>query len=65
MRISDSMRYRLLQANITKVAEQLNSIQTKISTQKEINVPSDDPINLPLRFSTMQNEPLAASLMRR
>lgn len=44
MRISDSMRYRLLQANITKVAEQLNSIQTKISTQKEINVPSDDPI---------------------
>lgn len=44
MRISDSMRYRLLQANIGKIAQQLDSIQTKIATQKEINKPSDDPI---------------------
>jgi flagellin-like hook-associated protein FlgL len=38
------MRYRLLQANIGKIAQQLDSIQTKIATQKEINKPSDDPI---------------------
>lgn len=44
MRISDGMRYRLLQANIGKIAQQLDSIQTKIATQKEINAPSDDPI---------------------
>lgn len=44
MRVSDSMRYALLQANISKVAQRLDSVQQKVSTQKEINVPSDDPI---------------------
>jgi flagellin-like hook-associated protein FlgL len=48
MRISDNMRYRLLQANIAKVSQQLDSIQTKIGTGKNINAPSDDPI----KFST-------------
>ncbi|HBA54284.1 MAG TPA: hypothetical protein DCZ04_07465 [Syntrophorhabdus aromaticivorans] len=44
MRISDSLRYKLFQMNISKVGQQLNDIETKISTQKNINVPSDDPI---------------------
>lgn len=44
MRISDSMRYRLLLTNISRVSQQLDSIQTKVATQKEINSPSDDPI---------------------
>jgi flagellin-like hook-associated protein FlgL len=43
MRISDSMKYRLLQSNVNKVSEQLNAVQTKIATQKNINTPSDDP----------------------
>ena len=44
MRISDSLRYKLFQMNISKVGQQLDDIETKISTQKNINVPSDDPI---------------------
>ncbi|HEX2964355.1 MAG TPA: hypothetical protein VHO84_01145, partial [Syntrophorhabdaceae bacterium] len=44
MRISDSLRYKLFQQNVSKVAKQLDDISTKISTQKNINSPSDDPI---------------------
>ena len=44
MRISDSMRYRLFQMNVSKVGQQLDDIEKKISTQKNINTPSDDPI---------------------
>ncbi len=44
MRISDNLRYQLFQMNISKVGQQLDDIETKISTQKNINVPSDDPI---------------------
>jgi flagellin-like hook-associated protein FlgL len=48
MRISDSMRYKLFQMNVSKVGKQLDDIETRISTQKNINTPSDDPI----RYST-------------
>jgi flagellin-like hook-associated protein FlgL len=48
MRISDSLRYTLFLQNVTKVGQQLDDIETKISSQKEINTPSDDPI----KFST-------------
>ena len=44
MRISDSMRYKLFQMNVSKVGQQLDDIEKKISTQKNINTPSDDPI---------------------
>jgi flagellin-like hook-associated protein FlgL len=44
MRISDSMRYKLFQMNVSKVGQQLDDIEKKISTQKNINAPSDDPI---------------------
>jgi flagellin-like hook-associated protein FlgL len=44
VRISDSMRYKLFQMNVSKVGQQLDDIEKKISTQKNINTPSDDPI---------------------
>ena len=44
MRISESMRYRLFQSCINKVSQQVTDIEKKISTQKNINVPSDNPI---------------------
>ncbi|MBA4389335.1 MAG: hypothetical protein C0399_00130 [Syntrophus sp. (in: bacteria)] len=44
MRVSDSLRYRLFQMNVSKVGKQLDDIQKKISTQRNINAPSDDPI---------------------
>ncbi len=44
MRVSDSLRYAALQRSITKVGQQLNDVEIKLSTQKNINVPSDDPI---------------------
>lgn len=44
MRISESMRYRLFQSCINKVGQQLTDIEKKISTQKNINAPSDNPI---------------------
>ena len=44
MRISDSIRYKLFQMNVSRVGQQLDDIEKKISTQKNINVPSDDPI---------------------
>ena len=44
MRISDSIRYKLFQMNVSKVGQQLDDIEKKISTQKNINAPSDDPI---------------------
>lgn len=44
MRITDSFRYTLFQANISKIGQQLDNIERKISTQRNINVPSDDPI---------------------
>jgi flagellin-like hook-associated protein FlgL len=44
MRISDSFRYTLFQANVNKVGQQLDDLARKISTQKNINVPSDDPV---------------------
>jgi flagellin-like hook-associated protein FlgL len=44
MRISDSMRYKLFQMNVSRVGQQLDDIEKKISTQKNINTPSDDPI---------------------
>lgn len=44
MRISDSIRYKLFQMNVSKVGQQLDDIEKKISTQRNINAPSDDPI---------------------
>lgn len=44
MRISENMRYRLFQSCINKVGLQLADIEGKISTGKNINAPSDDPI---------------------
>lgn len=44
MRISENMRYRLFQSCINRVGQQLTDIEKKISTQKNINAPSDDPI---------------------
>lgn len=44
MRVSDSLRYRLFQMNVSKVGQQLDDIEKKISTQRNINAPSDDPI---------------------
>ncbi len=44
MRVSDSLRYRLFQMNVSKVGQQLDDIERKISTQRNINTPSDDPI---------------------
>jgi flagellin-like hook-associated protein FlgL len=38
------MRYKLFQMNVSKVGQQLDDIEKKISTQKNINTPSDDPI---------------------
>lgn len=38
------MRYRLFQSCINKVGQQLTDIEKRISTQKNINAPSDDPI---------------------
>lgn len=44
MRISETMRYRLFQSCINKVSSQLTDTEKKISTGKNINAPSDDPI---------------------
>jgi flagellin-like hook-associated protein FlgL len=44
MRISDSIRYKLFQMNVSRVGQQLDDIEKKISTQKNINAPSDNPI---------------------
>ncbi len=44
MRVSDSLRYTALQRSITKIGQQLNDVEIKLSTQKNINAPSDDPI---------------------
>ena len=44
MRISDSMKFKLFQTSVSKVGQQLDDVQLKISTQKNINTPSDDPI---------------------
>ena len=44
MKISDNMKYTVLQQSVNRVSQQLNDLQTKISTQKTVNTPSDDPI---------------------
>ncbi len=44
MRISETMRYRLFQSCINKVGQQLTDIEKKISTQRNVNAPSDDPL---------------------
>ncbi|OPY01620.1 MAG: Flagellar hook-associated protein 3 [Syntrophorhabdus sp. PtaB.Bin184] len=44
MRISESMRYRLFQTCINKLGQQLTDMEKKISTQRNINAPSDDPL---------------------
>ncbi len=44
MRISESMRYRLFQTCINKLGQQLTDMEKKISTQRNINSPSDDPL---------------------
>ncbi len=44
MRISEAMRYRLFQSCISNVNRRLTDLEKKISTGKNINVPSDDPI---------------------
>lgn len=44
MKVSDSMKYTVLQRSVNKVSQQLNDLQVKISTQKTVNAPSDDPI---------------------
>ena len=57
MRISDSFRYSLFLSNVTKVGQQLDDINTKISTQKKINAPSDDPIKFAtsIQYDTEQS----------
>jgi flagellin-like hook-associated protein FlgL len=44
MKISENMKYTVLQKSVNKVSQQLNDLQIKISTQKTVNTPSDDPI---------------------
>jgi flagellin-like hook-associated protein FlgL len=44
MRISDSFRYMLFQENVSRVGQQLDDINRRISSQKNVNAPSDDPI---------------------
>ncbi len=44
MRISDNMKYTVLQQGVNKVQQQLNKLQTELSTEKTVNTPSDDPI---------------------
>ncbi len=44
MKISENMRYTLLQQSVNKVSQQLNDLQRKLTTQKTVNTPSDDPI---------------------
>jgi flagellin-like hook-associated protein FlgL len=44
MKVSDSMKYTVLQRSVNKISQQLNDLQVKISTQKTVNTPSDDPI---------------------
>jgi flagellin-like hook-associated protein FlgL len=57
MRISDSFRYTLFQLNVSKVGQQLDDINAKISSQKNINVPSDDPIKFAtsIRYDSEQS----------
>lgn len=45
MRITDSLRYQLFQSSIRNVQKMLDDIEVKISTQKKINVPSDDALS--------------------
>ncbi|MCX5810681.1 MAG: hypothetical protein NTX36_15150, partial [Proteobacteria bacterium] len=45
MRITDSLRYQLFQSSISNVQKMLDDIEIKISTQKKINVPSDDALS--------------------
>jgi len=44
MRVSESMRYRLFQTCINKLGQQLTDMEKKISTQKNVNSPSDNPL---------------------
>lgn len=44
MRIPDNLRYKLFQMSIKNVGKQMDDITNKLATQKNINVPSDDPI---------------------
>ncbi|OPX99449.1 MAG: Flagellar hook-associated protein 3 [Syntrophorhabdus sp. PtaB.Bin047] len=44
MRISETMRYRLFQTCINKLGQQLTDIEKRISTQRSINSPSDNPL---------------------
>jgi flagellin-like hook-associated protein FlgL len=44
MKISENMKYTVLQQSVNKVSQQLNDLQIKLSTQKTVNTPSDDPI---------------------
>ncbi len=44
MRISETMRYRLFQTCINKLGQQLTDMEKKISTQRNINCPSDSPL---------------------
>ncbi|MCX5815073.1 MAG: hypothetical protein NTX75_02365 [Proteobacteria bacterium] len=45
MRITDSLRYQLFQSSISNVQKMLDDIERKISTQKKVNVPSDDALS--------------------
>lgn len=44
MRISDRIRYGMIQNNILNVQRMLDDVAKKIATQKNVNVPSDDAI---------------------
>ncbi len=44
MRIPDSLRYRLFQLGLNDIGRQMDDITKKLSTQRIINVPSDDPV---------------------
>ncbi|HVN98150.1 MAG TPA: hypothetical protein VMT62_17120 [Syntrophorhabdaceae bacterium] len=43
IRISDSMRYAGLEQSIARISKQLNDLEIKVSSQKNVNTPSDDP----------------------
>lgn len=51
MKISDSMKYTMLQRSINKVSQQLNDLQVQLSSGKIVNTPSDDPIKFATSIS--------------
>ncbi len=43
MRVTNRMLVEMIQDNIVRAAYRMSAIQTKMSTAKRVNTPSDDP----------------------